>query len=92
MTDHVGVDCRVAYGIMLKTRAQLVAMHGELEHEHVDEIMGHLAETEEWLKATAYMVNAAYLRVLASAAAALTQGIKFKGVDYKPARRKAVQS
>jgi hypothetical protein len=91
-TDHIGVGCRVAYGIMLRTRAQLVAVHGEVEHEHVDEIMGHLAETEEWLKATAHMVEVAYLRVLASAAAAHTQGIKFKGVDYKPARRKAVQS
>jgi hypothetical protein len=89
-TDHIGVGCRVAYGIMLRTRAQLVAMHGEVEHEHVDEIMGHLAETEEWLKATAHMVEVAYLRVLASAAAAHIQGIKFKRVDYKPARRKAV--
>ena len=89
-TDHIGVGCRVAYGIMLRTRAQLVAMHGKVKHEHVDEMMAHLAETEEWLKATAHMVEAAYVRVLASAAAAHTQGIKFKGVDYKPARGKAV--
>jgi hypothetical protein len=44
----------------------------------------------QWLKATTHMVEAAYVRVLASAAAAHTQGVKFKGVDYKPARRKAV--
>jgi hypothetical protein len=91
-TDHIGVGCRVAYGIMLRTRAQLVAMHGEVEHAHVDEIMGHLAETDEWLKATAHMVEVAYLRVLASAAAAYAQGVKFKGVDDKPVRGKAVQS
>jgi hypothetical protein len=90
MTDRIGIGCRLAYGLMLRTRNQLIAMHGEVEHEHVDEMMGHLAETEEWLKATARMVEMAYLRVLASAAAAYTKGIKFKGVNDKPARRKAV--
>jgi hypothetical protein len=74
---------------MLRTRAQLVAMHGDIDHGHVDQMMAHLCETADWLKATTHMVEAAYLRVLASAAAAHTQGIKFKG-DYNPARRKAV--
>ncbi len=91
-TDHIGVDCRLAYGVMLRTRRQLVAMHGAIDHAHVDEMMGHLFRTAEWLKATAYMVEMAYARVLASAAAAHTQGIQFKGVDVKPARRKAVPS
>jgi len=91
-TDHIGVGCRLAYGVMLMTRKRLIDMHGSVDHGHVDQMMGHLAEAEEWLKATARMVEMAYLRVLASAAAAHTQGIKFKGVDYKPVRRKAVQS
>jgi hypothetical protein len=52
--------------------------------------MGHLFRTAEWLKAMAHMVELAYARVLTSAAAANAQGIKFKGVDYKPARGKAV--
>jgi hypothetical protein len=79
--DHIGIGCRLAYSIMLRTRAQLVAMHANLDHEKVDELMGHLAEAEEWLKATARMVEMAYLRVLASAAAAHVQGIKFNGRD-----------
>ncbi len=83
MTDHIGIGCRVAYGVMLRTRAQLIAMHAKIDHARVDEMMGHLAETEEWLKATAKMVEMAYARVLASAAAAHTKGIKFKGVDYE---------
>src|SRR5258708_3762081 len=36
MTDHIGVDCRLAYGVMLRTRRQLVAMHGATDHAHVD--------------------------------------------------------
>src|SRR5258706_10981657 len=53
-TDHIGVDCRLAYGVMLRTRHQLIAMHGALDPEHVDGMMGHLFRTAEWLKATAY--------------------------------------
>jgi hypothetical protein len=74
MTDLIGIGCRLAYGVMLRTRAQLVAMHGEIEHKHVDQMMAHLCETAEWLKATTHMVESAYMRVLASAAAAYTQG------------------
>jgi hypothetical protein len=89
-TDEIGVGCRFAYGVMLMTRKRLIDMHGSVDHGHVDQMMASLFGTAEWLKATAQMVEMAYLRVLASAAAAHTQGIKFKGVDYKPARRKAV--
>jgi hypothetical protein len=73
----------LAYGVMLRTRAQLIAMHGNLDHAH----MAGLLETAEWLKATAYMVEMAYLRVLVSAAAAQEKGVKFKGVHYEAARR-----
>jgi hypothetical protein len=80
----------MAYGVMLRTHAQLIEMHGRLDHGHVDQMMGHFLGTAEWLKATAHMVEMAYLRVLASAAAADPKGIKFEGVDDKPAHRKAV--
>jgi hypothetical protein len=89
-TDKIGLDCRIAYGLLLRTRKQLIAMHGDMEHEHLDVMMGCLHGTAEWLKATAYMVEIAYVRVLASASAAYVQGIKFKGIDNKPARGKAV--
>jgi hypothetical protein len=91
-TDNIGVGCRLAYGVMLMTRKRLIDMHGSVDHEHVDQMMAELCGTAEWLKATAYMVEVAYLRVLASSAAAYKQGVKFKGVDYKPARGKVVQS
>jgi hypothetical protein len=90
--DVTGVSCRIAYGLMLMERDKLIAMHGTTDHGHVDQMMAGLFETAEWLKATAHMVEAAYLRVLASAAAAYAQGVKFKGVDDKPARRKVAQS
>jgi hypothetical protein len=48
-------------------------------------MMAHLAKTGEWLKGMAYMVEAAYLRVLASAAAAHVKGVE------RPDRRKAVK-
>lgn len=75
-----GVGCRMAYALMLMPRKKLIAMHGNVDHAHVDQLMVGLAETAEWLKAMAYMIDTAYLRVLASAAAAHKQGTKFKGV------------
>jgi hypothetical protein len=79
MTDHIGVGCRLAYGVMLMTRKRLIDMHGNVDHGHVDQMMTHLVETEEWLKATARMVEMAYPRVLASAAAAHTSGHQVQG-------------
>src|SRR5687768_6008730 len=31
-----GVPCRIAYAILLKTRAELIAMHGKVEIEQID--------------------------------------------------------
>ena len=56
----------LAYGVTLRTRAQLIAMHGNLDHAHIDKLMAGLLETAEWLKAAAYMVEMVYLRVLVS--------------------------
>jgi hypothetical protein len=91
ISNH-GVTCRIAYGLMLITREKLIDMHSRLDHDKVDEIMAHLADTGEFLKATAQMVEIAYQRVLASASAARIRRRPFKGVNDKPARRKAVQS
>jgi hypothetical protein len=82
-----GVTCRVAYAVMLMTRDDLIAMHGNVEHKNIDRTMGALAETEEFLKGVAYMVNSAYVRLLASASAAIVQKRPFKGVNDKPARK-----
>jgi hypothetical protein len=39
-----GVNCRLAYGVMLETRAQLLAMHGNLDHAHIDKLMAGLSK------------------------------------------------
>jgi hypothetical protein len=91
MLDDHGVTCRMAYAIMLMSRDELIAMHSKIDHEHVDEMMGNLTETSEFLKEVAHMVEAAYVRVLASASAALVQNRPFKGVTDTRAR-KAVRS
>jgi hypothetical protein len=82
----LGVTCRMAYAIMLRTREQMIEAHGDLDHAVLDQMMTRLAETGETLKAIAHMVEIADLRFLASLAAAYKQGVKFKGVDDKPAR------
>jgi hypothetical protein len=87
---ELGVTCRMAYGVMLRTREQLIEAHGKLHLAAIEQMMSRLPEAAETLKAIAHMVEIADLRFLASAAAAVKQGVKFKGVDDKPARRKAV--
>jgi hypothetical protein len=87
-----GTTCRTAHAICLKTREDLIAMHGKAEHETIDAMMAGLLETSEALKELVQMCDAAYTRVLASAAAAHKAGVKFKFADGKPARRKSVQS
>jgi hypothetical protein len=34
-TDEIGVGCRIAYGVMLRTRPQLIAMHANVEHPEI---------------------------------------------------------
>jgi hypothetical protein len=83
----LGTPCRMAYAIMLLTREHLIASHGRLDHGIVDQMMTDLTDAAERLKEIAHMVEAAYLRVLASSAAAYKQGVKFKGVDDRPVRK-----
>jgi hypothetical protein len=87
----LGTSGRMAYAIMLLTREHLIALHGKVDHGDVDKMMADLTDTAERLKEIAHMVEVAHLRVLASLAAAYKRGVKFKGVDYEPARGKAVQ-
>src|SRR5258705_8929559 len=89
IAEH-GVTCRIAYGLMLMTRHKMIDMHSRIDHDKIDEVMANLVATGEFMKATAQMVESAYQRVLASAAAAHTKGIKFKGADYESGRGKAV--
>ena len=52
---------------MLRSKEELVELHGELDHESVDQMMADLARTAEVLKQITAMVETAYVRVLASA-------------------------
>lgn len=86
------VPLRFAYATMLKTKEELIAMHGKAEHDHVDKLMANWAETAEWLKSLVRMLDLAYLRTMAAAAAHNQAGGKFPGVhdmrrkDRKPRR------
>mgnify|MGYP003395750613 FL=1 len=77
---NCGVPARFAYATLLKSRAELIAMHAKADHGHVDKLMASWAETAEWLKSLVAMLDAAYLRVMASAAAHNQAGGKFPGV------------
>lgn len=84
-----GVAARLAYAVMLMPRAGLIAMHAKAEHDHVDQMMANISSTAEWLKGVVYMLDTAYLRILASAAAHDKAGGKFKGVDDERRQSKA---
>jgi hypothetical protein len=83
--DLFGLNCRIAYGMCLKTRGELMAMHGTTEHESIDAALAGLLQTGEDLKHLVQTCEMAYARILASAAAADKAGIKFKFAD-KPAQ------
>jgi hypothetical protein len=76
-----GVPCRMAYAVMLRTRAELIESHGKVDHSQVDEMVACFADTSEMLKGLVLMLDTAYLRVLASAAAFHAKGGKFPGVS-----------
>jgi hypothetical protein len=77
---HCGVPLRFAYGTMLKTKDELIAMHAKIDHGDVDKLMASWMETSEWLKSIVVMLDQAYLRTMASAAAHNAKGGKFPGV------------
>lgn len=82
-----GVVARMSYALMLMDKTELVAMHGKVDHKHLDAMMGDMMHNAEFLKAIAQMIEQAYLRVLAAAAykALRTRG-KFKGIAKRPTR------
>src|ERR1700688_4477963 len=51
----LGVSSRIAHATMLMTREDLIAMHGKLDHAHVDKMMANLADATERLKEIAHM-------------------------------------
>jgi hypothetical protein len=74
-----GVVCRMAHAVMIKSRGDLIAMNAKADLEDIDTMGVGFLEAAEDLKLMVQMLEFAYTRVLASAAAA-----------HMPARRKAV--
>jgi hypothetical protein len=70
-----GTNCRIAHAVCLKTRGELIAMHGKIEIENTDAVIAGLFETSEGLKELVWMCESASSRLLASAAAAYKGGI-----------------
>jgi hypothetical protein len=66
MIDSICISSRLAYVLMLKSRDELMAMHGQMDINTGDEMMAGLLVTGERLKEMAQMVEAAYFRSLAS--------------------------
>lgn len=60
--NRLGTNCHMAHAICLKTRDELIAIHGKNEHETVDLMMAGILETAEALKQTVVMCEAAYGR------------------------------
>jgi hypothetical protein len=76
--NNLTVTARFAYGIMTKSRSQLVEMHRTIEHETIDLFMGNLAQGAEDLKVLAQMLESAYTRILAAGSRHALAGGKFK--------------
>lgn len=83
-----GTIARFAHATMLQSRDELIAMHGKVEHQLMDKMMSDFVETAEELKSMVVMIEGAYQRLLASAAAAHKRGMKFPGVhDMRKKKR-----
>jgi hypothetical protein len=82
------VPARFAFATMLMERKNLIEMHGKVDHGYVDKLMASFVETSEWLKGVVRMIDTAYMRTLASAAAFNQKGGKFPGVhDMRKTKR-----
>lgn len=76
--NRLGLYSRIACQIMTRSKAELIESHKKVDHEAMDTLMGGLLDTCEKLKALARLVDAAYVRLLASASAHFMAGGKFK--------------
>jgi hypothetical protein len=84
----LGISARVAFGIMLKTREELIDMHKNLEHATVNEIMERLMEAESYAKDITAMIRSATARILAAGCKHQLTGGKFV-IDGRPQRCRA---
>lgn len=69
MMDQVTISSRLAYALMLKSKAELVAMHSGMDPEIHNEMLTGLQETAERLKEMASLVDQAIHRLCVSGTA-----------------------
>ncbi|MBS0240375.1 MAG: hypothetical protein JSR89_18335 [Proteobacteria bacterium] len=75
--DRCEASATMAYGVMLKSREQLIAMHGDHSHALVEQFTQDLETSAEVLEKLAEMIREASMRIYASAAARLVRGQPF---------------
>jgi hypothetical protein len=87
-----GMDARFAYAVMVMSKRQMIEFHRDIDGDQIDLLFANLFETAEFLKYTAGMMESAYARLLASACAALAEGVlgdgkqplRFEGCQMRP--------
>jgi hypothetical protein len=65
----MGITARLAYGVMLRTRDELIGMYKNVDLDAIDEMMTCFGTCSEQLKTIVSMIDAAHARVLAAASA-----------------------
>jgi hypothetical protein len=88
-----GIAARFAYATMLMSRKKMIEFHAETDHNQVDQLLASFLDTAEFLKHVVQMMEAAQLRLIATACAAVEQGelgdgkqpVRFEGIRTTPA-------
>jgi hypothetical protein len=68
-----------AHATMFMSKRELIDLHRNVAADQVDELMASILEMAEWLKAIAYMMEGAQMRLLVSACAAVDEGVAGNG-------------
>jgi hypothetical protein len=64
-----------AHATMFMSKRDLIEMHRDTDPDHVDQLMATIFETAEWLKGVVAMMEGAQTRLIASACAAVDEGV-----------------
>ena len=68
-----------AHATRFMCKRDLINLHRDVDPDHVDQLMANIFETAEWLKAVASMMEGAQTRLIASACAAVDEGVAGDG-------------
>jgi hypothetical protein len=64
-----------AHATMFMSKRDLINLHRDVDPDHVDQLMATIFETAEWLKAVAFMMEGAQVRLIAAMCAAADEGV-----------------